>query len=79
MCIFSTSCFNKKIKKYNTNFEGHYSWNFTRISLNRKEIQRVVLIPLMQKFLLRHIYKKTRKKKPLNAISDAQFCFKQLK
>ena len=28
---------------------GHYSWNFTRISLNRKEIQRVVLIPLMHK------------------------------
>ena len=36
--------------------KGHYSWNFTHISLNRKEIQRVVLIPLMQKFLLRHIY-----------------------
>jgi hypothetical protein len=29
---------------------------FTRISLNRKEIQRVVLIPLMQNILLRHIY-----------------------
>jgi hypothetical protein len=29
--------------------KGHYSWNFTRISLNRKEIQRVVLIPLMPK------------------------------
>jgi hypothetical protein len=28
----------------------------TRISLNRKEIQRVVLISLMQKFLFRHIY-----------------------
>jgi hypothetical protein len=36
--------------------KGHYSWNFTRISLNRKEIQRVVLIPLMQTFLLMHIY-----------------------
>jgi hypothetical protein len=33
-----------------------YSWNFTRISLNRKVIQRVVLIPLMQTFLLRHLY-----------------------
>jgi hypothetical protein len=31
--------------------KGHYSWNFKCISLNRKEIQRVVLIPLMQKFL----------------------------
>ena len=30
--------------------KGHYSWNFTRISLNRKEIQRVVLIPIMQKY-----------------------------
>jgi hypothetical protein len=38
-------------------YKGQYScWDFTRISLNRKEIQRVVLIPLMQKFLLRHIY-----------------------
>jgi hypothetical protein len=32
--------------------KGYYSWNFTRISLNRKEIQRVVLIPLMQEILL---------------------------
>jgi hypothetical protein len=29
--------------------KGHYSWNFTRMSLNRKEIQRVVIIPLMPK------------------------------
>jgi hypothetical protein len=29
---------------------------FTSFSLNRNEIQKVVLIPLMQKFLLRHIY-----------------------
>jgi hypothetical protein len=40
--------------------KGHCSWNFTRISLNRKEIQRVVLIPLMQKFLwnifIKHIH-----------------------
>ena len=35
--------------------KSHYSWNFTCISLNRKEIQRVVLIPVMQKFFLRHI------------------------
>jgi hypothetical protein len=43
----------------NINFDGckgHYSWNFTCISLNRKEIQRVILIPIMQKFILRHIY-----------------------